>query len=59
MEKNGKVMQMHSIVSFDINSIEQAKQHKFQGTSTQVKGLARVKVPVKDGRSYGVSTDQC
>lgn len=56
MEKNGRVMQMHSIVSFDINSIEQAKKHKFTGTASQTGFIReRVKVPVKDGRSQGVS----
>ena len=42
MEKNGRVMQMHQIVSFDIDSLPQAAAHKYTGSSLEINPLAGI-----------------
>ena len=53
MEKNGRVVEMQQILTFDISKLPQATMHNYTaassgGTLTTVK---RAKVPVKDGQS--------
>ena len=49
-EKNGSMVEMHQIISFDVDSLPEAK-HKYSGVGLGFSKVARVKVPVKDGRS--------
>lgn len=53
LEKKGRVMQMHQVVNFNIDELPQAFQHAYTGKvdKDKLKGVQRVKVPVKDGQS--------
>lgn len=57
VERNGKMTQMHAIVSFDIDQLPQAG-HGYTGVvdpnsaaATRLTAVPRAKVPVRDGRS--------
>ena len=57
VEKNGRLTQMHQILSFDIDQLPQAN-HKYNPTilsagslEAKLSNLPRAKVPVRDGRS--------
>lgn len=50
-EKNGRLVEMHQVLSFDVDTLPQAK-HSYTGAGfSGFSKVARVKVPVKDGRS--------
>ena len=54
MERNGRMTQMHAIVSFDVDTLPQAN-HGYVGAPAVKTGVPRATVPVRDGRSQGVS----
>ena len=53
---NGKEVDMHNILSFDVSKLPQASQHKYVGEEASQAPTVRAKVPVKDGRSQSVSS---
>ena len=62
MIKNGRKVDIHNILSFDVSKLPQAKLHDYTGGQGDELDFAfaqnipvRAKVPVKDGRSQNVS----
>ena len=53
VKPSGKEVDVHNILTFDVNKLPQATMHQYKGTEDMVfgAGLARAKVPVKDGKS--------
>jgi len=64
IERNGRMTELHQILSFDIDKLPLSATHKYGVDMTRAKGagsggilasLPRAKVPVKDGMSQSVS----
>ena len=55
VKDNGKTVDIHNIITFDVKTLPQSKKHDF--TDKKESNIAvRAKVPVKDGRSQNVSS---
>jgi len=54
VEKKGRLMDMLQVINFNIDTVTQASKHSYTGgkaKSDALKGVQRIKVPVKDGMS--------
>lgn len=54
VEKKGRLMDMLQVINFNIDTVPQASKHSYTGgkaKSDALKGVQRIKVPVKDGMS--------
>jgi hypothetical protein len=52
VERNGKMTEMHQILTFDVDKLPQATTHKFgEEKPSMLTTVPRSKVPVKDGMS--------
>lgn len=52
VERNGRMTELHQILSFDVDKLPQSTQHTYGGEDpSKLTSIPRAKVPVKDGMS--------